>query len=113
MDLCALPLFFICIILVMVISHLFSIEGYLPNLVVTCICITNTKLFVKLPTNIGIDNENSQNKTIQGQILEMEMLAKHMLHANIGNANSLISIPKHRPMYNPIWQEYIPQTNII
>ena len=41
------------------------------------------------------DNENSQNKTIQCQILEMEMLAKHMLHANIGNANSLISITKY------------------
>ena len=43
----------------------------------------------------GQDNKNSQNKTIQGQILEMEMLAKHMLHANIGNANSLISITKY------------------
>ena len=61
----------------------------------------------------GQDNKNSQNKTIQGQILEMEMLAKHMLHANIGNAKSLISIPNHRPTDNLIWQEYIPQTNIV
>ena len=46
----------------MLISHLFSIEGYLPKLVVTCICITNTKFFVKhQPLLADTDAKNSRN----------------------------------------------------
>ena len=59
------------------------------------------------------DNENSQNKTIQGQTLEMEMLDKHMLHANIGNTNSLILTTKYQPTDNPMRKEYIPQTIMV